>query len=160
MNRDEVIWAAGFFDGEGHVGFSTYRNRHGSGTPVIAVGQDKNPEVLHRFKDAVIVGVVYGPYKSNGRVTWAYKTNSWYDTQAVIAMLWQFLSTPKREQAVTVLKSFRPVVDALTHCINGHPYNEQNTYINRNGHRICRTCQRKRQIKTNAYKRERRRSSV
>lgn len=30
---------------------------------------------------------------------------------------------------------------AITHCPQGHPYNAENTYINK-GHRNCRTCQR------------------
>jgi hypothetical protein len=31
---------------------------------------------------------------------------------------------------------------ARTHCPQGHPYSEENTYVNR-GHRFCRTCHRK-----------------
>jgi hypothetical protein len=29
---------------------------------------------------------------------------------------------------------------AKTHCRKGHPYSEGNTYIRKNGHRTCRTC--------------------
>ena len=29
-----------------------------------------------------------------------------------------------------------------THCQHGHPFNEANTYVNKKGHRRCRTCHR------------------
>jgi len=31
---------------------------------------------------------------------------------------------------------------AVTHCPQGHPYDEENTYRNPRGHRFCRTCAR------------------
>lgn len=34
-----------------------------------------------------------------------------------------------------------------THCPQGHPYSEENTYVNPNsGHRLCRTCHRERAL--------------
>ena len=33
---------------------------------------------------------------------------------------------------------------AKTHCPQGHPYDERNTYVNRQGKRECRTCHRER----------------
>lgn len=32
----------------------------------------------------------------------------------------------------------------LTHCLRGHPFDEANTYVRANGHRICRACSRER----------------
>jgi hypothetical protein len=34
-----------------------------------------------------------------------------------------------------------------THCPKGHPYNPENTYVNRLGHRSCRACQRAAQLR-------------
>ena len=31
---------------------------------------------------------------------------------------------------------------AKTHCPDGHPYDEANTYVDRKGHRTCKTCRR------------------
>lgn len=31
---------------------------------------------------------------------------------------------------------------AKTHCPKGHPYDEENTYIDKRGSRVCRTCRR------------------
>ncbi len=33
-----------------------------------------------------------------------------------------------------------------THCKNGHEYNKENTYIDKNGWRNCRVCRRKRRV--------------
>ena len=35
-----------------------------------------------------------------------------------------------------------------THCPNGHPYTEENTYINRRGHRKCRECKQASRLRT------------
>lgn len=36
---------------------------------------------------------------------------------------------------------------ARTHCPQGHPYDEQNTYHTRAGARVCRTCHREREAR-------------
>jgi len=40
----------------------------------------------------------------------------------------------------------------LTHCPHGHEYTAQNTYTKPNGHRTCRTCNRKRNKESKEYK--------
>jgi hypothetical protein len=32
---------------------------------------------------------------------------------------------------------------AKTHCLWGHEFNQENTYVTRHGHRVCRACRRK-----------------
>ena len=34
-----------------------------------------------------------------------------------------------------------------THCLQGHPFNESNTHVRFNGHRVCRTCAKERKRK-------------
>ena len=55
-DREELAWAAGFFDGEGCFSY-TEKARYGVATITQA---DIRP--LDRFKTAVRVGNVYGPY--------------------------------------------------------------------------------------------------
>lgn len=38
------------------------------------------------------------------------------------------------------LRNGRNVLLNRTHCRRDHPYNEENTYVDRNGHRHCRPC--------------------
>ena len=40
-----------------------------------------------------------------------------------------------------------------THCPKGHPYDEENTYITRRGHRACRECKRQRDRRRRAENR-------
>jgi hypothetical protein len=56
----ELAWAAGFFDGEGHI---AYRKRR----LMMAVAQT-NREPLERFLDAVGGGRIYGPYSKGQQV--------------------------------------------------------------------------------------------
>lgn len=95
MNREELAWAAGFFDGEGHMAARKWR------TSQIGVGQSE-VSTLVRFQRAVRgIGCVYGPYRAanSPRPTYRWQIASFEGCQAVIAMLWPFLSEPKRDQA-------------------------------------------------------------
>lgn len=53
----------------------------------------------------------------------------------------------RRSDLVGGLRSVGPVAEnaAKTHCIHGHPFDEENTHIERDGKRRCRTCDRERQ---------------
>lgn len=94
MNTHELAWAAGFFDGEG----STYTD------PNLRVSVVQNdPYVLERFMRATgdlgrMGGgkVIYGRAKKPLH-TW--RTSDWREAQAVIALMWKWLSPQKREQA-------------------------------------------------------------
>lgn len=61
-----VVWAAGFFDGEGSWFYDT------QGYLALTVGQ-KTREACDRFRDAVGRGKVYGPYKNNGNGFYQFK---------------------------------------------------------------------------------------
>jgi len=43
-----------------------------------------------------------------------------------------------------------------THCIHGHPLDELNTYVSKDGHRHCKTCIKERCAKYRLVKREKR----
>src|SRR5438128_680517 len=103
IDREELSWAAGFFDGEGcfsYVRVARY--------PVIRVTQ-AHREPLDRFQAAIGVGKVYGPMckdtRIGGRGNRSTPTKSLdSDRSRVAAMLWFKLGTMKREQARTVLE--------------------------------------------------------
>ena len=69
MIKAEVIWAAGFFDGEGCVSIA----RHKSGNHAIVVVGQVEPGPLHRFQSALGIGRIYGPYSRGGNRTPAYR---------------------------------------------------------------------------------------
>ena len=100
MNRKiQLAWAAGFFDGEG----CTYLCSGGARkrkTLRLCVWQ-KDPRPLRRFNRVVGYGTVYGPYASQGDMyEWVVQCDR---AERVLALLWPYLSQPKKEQAMAKL---------------------------------------------------------
>lgn len=111
-------WAAGFFDGEG----STVLQRHQSKTRVsrvhLVIGQASSiegpPEVLIRFHAAIAgLASITGPYwkkstpKNLPQSTMPFYRCSAYGlerVQTILGILWPWLGTIKKEQAIRVLR--------------------------------------------------------
>lgn len=105
ISREELAWAAGFFDGEGNT--CVINRGRGGQRIAIQISSTYKP-TLERFLSAVHQGRIYGPYKRGDyKEQWVYRVNGWPTCQAVIAMLWPFLSGDKRSQAA----------DKLSHCV-------------------------------------------
>ena len=107
LNNEELAWAAGFVDGEGHFGL------HLSGRSITArkygvislnIAQ-KDRQVLDKFQEIVGLGKVYGPYSHGKKPTkyFGYFIHNFEHTQAAIGYLWKWLSPVKREQAKQTL---------------------------------------------------------
>jgi hypothetical protein len=100
IDREELAWAAGFFDGEGSPYFA--KNVRTAG---ITIGQTDR-EVLDRFVKSVQLGKVtgpYGPYGSGKKPIFYIRIVSHWQTQHIAAALWPWLGTEKKEQFVKVL---------------------------------------------------------
>lgn len=98
-NREELAWAAGFFDGEG----STFADPR----PRLGVSQN-DLFVLERFRDAIGMGTISVHDKVYGRAkkpVHQLRVNGWRAVQAAIAMLWPWLSPIKKAQATKVLRA-------------------------------------------------------
>jgi hypothetical protein len=106
--REELAWAAGFFDGEGTVG-GYCKDGEVRINFVLKVYQTER-STLERFKAAVWgLGTVYGPYfrkdrKAYHKPSYHYGVTGHRNVQAVVAMLWPFLSAPKKEQVRKALQ--------------------------------------------------------
>lgn len=96
--REELAWAAGFFDGEGN-------SRLNKGYGFISIRQvDK--ATLDRFQSAVLgLGHIGGPYKNKSYAPiYSWYVSSFKDVQAVSTMLWPFLGEAKKSQLRYVLE--------------------------------------------------------
>lgn len=51
---------------------------------------------------------------------------------------------PEHLEQVTNAENKKRGGDRMTHCRRGHPRNEVNTYVKKDGHRQCRVCERER----------------
>lgn len=124
--RIGLAWAAGFFDAEGCFS-STAR------VGVSASITQTDRELLDRFRGVVGFGNVYGPYETKAsdgfrrKPHYFYKAHGRERVQALLAMLWIWLGTAKRQQALDRL-------DWPTTCRRGHP--------KKPGHSGCADCTR------------------
>jgi len=106
--REELAWAAGFFDGEGTVG-GYWREGENRIAFHLAVYQTERT-TLDRFRAAVLgLGKVHGPHfrkdrKASHKPSYQYNIGGHRKVQAVIAMLWPFLSQPKKDQIKKALQ--------------------------------------------------------
>lgn len=100
LNREELAWAAGFFDGEGYTHSRGVRDR-GNQPPLISVSQ-VDPRSLERLKFAVLgcgkVRGPYGPYGTNKQPFYVWQTSNLPDTIAVAGLLWNWIGPVKRVQ--------------------------------------------------------------
>jgi hypothetical protein len=94
IDREGLAWAAGFYDGEGCTSGSA--NKVGKFQVHVVVVQ-KDIRVLVKFQTIVGVGTIYGPYKSTN--CYRFDAYGFEKAQAVVCMLWPWLSEIKREQA-------------------------------------------------------------
>lgn len=107
--NEELAWAAGFFDGEGCIYVARMNKQSNAPRNIHFDIAQIHPFVLHRFKKAVGVGKIYGPYLSkakNRKPYWRYTLSGFEQCQFAIAALWNFLSPIKRKQATKALKGY------------------------------------------------------
>lgn len=148
LNRENLAWAAGFFDGEGH-------SRNGRrGALAVTISQADSPVLLERFRSAVGVGTIRGPYTHKARPKqrpfYVYDALGFENTQHCLCVLWPWLGAVKREQARSALRAwmqqprkwFRSVDGPRKTCVNGHAVEGENAYTTKSGFRECRECRR------------------
>lgn len=96
--REELAWAAGFYEGDGTIG--CYGKGHGLHMKVVQV----DPEPALKFHEVVGVGRISGPihqpsHTPNQRPYFMWRVSSFEHVQAVVAMLWPWLSCRRKDQA-------------------------------------------------------------
>lgn len=145
INKDELRWAAGFWDGEG-----TVRSPNGRSGFWMQIAQvDRRP--LDRFHAAMSgLGMIYGPYQHRNKKHSPYfvwNCSKFEHAQQVMAMLWSFLCEGKRDQfkrAAIAAHNKQKVKlkrgpKLKTHCIHGHEMAGDNLYW-WNNRRQCKAC--------------------
>ena len=95
MDRHELAWAAGFFDGEGWAN----RAERGVQSRINQAGADGMPEVLVKFQRIVGVGRLKGPTLIEGRKPlYHWEATSRPDLQRVAGLISPWLCDVKRRQ--------------------------------------------------------------
>jgi hypothetical protein len=122
--EQRLAWAAGLFDGEGstelHTRRTLARTWFSLRSRVSQCDAHGVPEVLQRFQAVVGCGRIDGPTSGEGYEN-AYKWDAGADdTLRVLPMIWPWLGTVKRVQAIDVIKT----VDALP-VLRRHPWRDE-----------------------------------
>jgi hypothetical protein len=142
--REGLAWAAGFYDGEGSTTAPMVEGVYHWRVNITQVSR----EVLDRFAAAVGAGRVYGPYPTKHRPRFMYVATGG-EAMSVIAKMWTWLGTVKREQAsaaagVVKTTAARTRPGLRPTCRRGHPLDEKNThfYVQGKGSWRSRNCRR------------------
>lgn len=101
MDREELAWASGLFEGEGCITLA--KPKHSNQVYALLTLAMNDEDAVRRFHAAVGVGSVTGRIAQSGRMMWSWRSNSFQNTQAVIAMLWYGLCSRRRARAKEVL---------------------------------------------------------
>lgn len=151
INREELAWAAGFFDGEGYVGIRDNKKDYTT-RPTLKVSSTDR-DMIERFQYAVGgIGCFRGPIPNGGlgkKPIYEWFTRKFEHVQAVIAMLYPFMCSRRKARMKECLL-LAPVTaknGALwgtydknkEQCIRGHNLAETR-YINVKG--ACSECAR------------------
>lgn len=157
--REEIAWAAGFWEGEGSIGLNRGNGHDGATCPYLAASQVTR-EPLDRLA-RVLGGRVYGPYhrgkrcNANAQPFYEWRLAGWENVSRSCKAMREWLSARRARQIDAVFAEYNPLRNTgkggnnrlKTHCPEGHPYDRENTYRyrTRNGWgRGCRRCRRDR----------------
>lgn len=112
VNREELAWAAGFIDGEGHFGLHAGKKLNhltrGVKTIQIQVSQIYR-EPLDRLKRILKIGKVggpYGPYGENREPFFTFRCQTFEGVQHTASILWPFLCSTRKQQAKDVVSGY------------------------------------------------------
>ena len=148
LNREDLAWAAGLFEGEGSI----VKGKRGEGG-----GQNRSPrlalsmtdeDIVRRFAGIVDCGTIslYQPPFENRKLQYKWSCSRFEHVQAIVAVFWPWLGERRRAKAhedFTEGHRFWMARYHATHCKRGHPLDEANTARQANGQwRLCRTCHR------------------
>jgi len=116
LDRTELAWAAGFFDGEGSTIVHADKSRPGYLRLEVRVPQSGQgagvPAVLLRFQAAVGgMGEIVGPEKDD---IYKWVSRGRLESFAVVAFLWSHIGPVKRRQANEAVKAFLAQYDVST----------------------------------------------
>jgi hypothetical protein len=146
---EEIAWAAGLFEGEGHLSQMRHRRRKDGATTVslLAGLVSTDQDVVARFHAIVGVGNVTIRQPSNPRAKrqWIWQAAAVDDVRRVVRLFAPWLCTRRAARVAEVLAAYdaSPAQRiSKTHCPHGHEFTEDNTLRDAGGYRRCRECNR------------------
>jgi hypothetical protein len=162
INKSDLYWAAGFFQGEGYAGISLAKRKIKEDYKYVNIKitqyYDRTP--LDKFQSIFGLGTVMGPHfkKRGDQEVYQYAASN-SDAETILKYILPILSGKKYDQVNEVLLEIykykqkdRPMKkNTKKHCPSGHDYSIVG-YINPYGYMVCKTChaEQKRKLRRNA----------
>jgi len=116
----DVAWCAGFFDGEGHVGYHRSRpSKSGIVSPLLSASVPQNTEnieTLEFFQSVIGFGKLYGPYiinKQSGKTQHILKFGT-KTIQSLYFILRPYLKKEKTDDFLRAIQSFNSHNPSIT----------------------------------------------
>lgn len=108
-SHEALAWAAGLFDGEGYIGCFIRKTPRGNENPILnmTVVQWHDPTVITRFQAALGgLGRIQVRTPKPDAIEYTWRVASFEKVQASVALIWRWLSGPKRQQAIRALNGY------------------------------------------------------
>lgn len=112
INREGLAWVAGLMDGEAHFRLNFNHDKPTSkrkySVPQLVISQIDR-QILDKTQSILQLGKVYGPYKTKKEhhsPFYTFQVAGFEKFQAMLALVWLWLSPVKRNQAKQVLLDF------------------------------------------------------
>lgn len=150
MDISDIKWAAGFFQGEGWLGLQNQKRKSLEDYvyPCMKITQYNDRIPLDLYRDIFDIGSVGGPYIKTRGDSEVYQYNASGEGAIKIAtIMLPYLLGKKHIQVSDVISNYniylnkpRVVSRRKIYCKNGHKFNNENTYIRKDGTQICRPC--------------------
>lgn len=123
-NREQIVWAAGLFEGEGSVSFRRLEKRAHRISCVMQLSST-DEDVVSRFADCVGCGRVTGPYRNRqwwhgekvevGKPYWSWKCQACGAVYALLAKFYPFLGERRQKRAREVMDELTPLSPQAIH---------------------------------------------
>lgn len=139
FDREQVLWLAGWLEGEGTFWYSYTRGKRAH--LVVSVGS-LDLDVLAKGVRFTLCGNITLT-KRTDKPFWVWTCNG-RDAYAVMVAIYPFLGERRQQQIRKAVEAWKAVPVGnkwKTSCKNGHPFTPENTIVYPSqGRRRCRTC--------------------
>jgi hypothetical protein len=108
-SHEEIAWAAGLFEGEGCISYTTHPRRKNNGVYLQLTMVDE--DVVRHFGYIVQLGRVDGPHYSKQKLKnggdkkpyWYWKVHGLEKVQAIVAWFWPWLGDRRKQRAIKLM---------------------------------------------------------
>jgi hypothetical protein len=117
--REDLAWVAGFFDGEGCISAVARKGRAAGRCSLRVSACQVDPELLHRLRSIVGFGNISCAASRRNPIS-VWRTGSFEEAHAFIAMVWHWLSAKRKKEATRALSLM-----AVHHALNTPEHRSQ-----------------------------------